>query len=79
MRQPFNLSQMDLDELGVQAEQLSHLIKEKEDDPVVAHRFQIPPHLTLIASLALFDGLSVFYELGSAPQIASCWNGGCQA
>jgi hypothetical protein len=76
MRQRLNLSQASLDELGTQANELGNWIEQQMEEPTTNKRVFIPPHLTLMASLTLLNGLSLFYEW-MPPSGTACWDGGC--
>jgi hypothetical protein len=76
MRQRFRLSQIDMEELGKQANELSSWLEEQEKTSKEKRVLKIPPNLTLVASLTLFNSLAFYYEFGLPPGVI-CWGGGC--
>ncbi|MCA9941726.1 MAG: hypothetical protein KC418_23965 [Anaerolineales bacterium] len=75
MKQPINLSQGDLDELGVRAEQLGEWLEEQEDALAKKRLVRIPPQLAVIASTAIVYGLPLILHITGPSSM--CWGGEC--
>lgn len=77
MRQPLDLSQKALDDLGAQADRLDEWLEGQDVAAHGTHGLPLPPRLTAIASLALVYSLPILLDSGLPA--STCWSaiGGC--